>query len=371
MTEMVDLEISEEECTGCAACANICRKKAIHMEKKRDGFSYPVIDMEKCIGCNQCFQVCEARKTMVLDSPEVPVVYAMQSKMKDLRRHSTSGGIFSELAECILRRKGNVAGAVYRPDWSVEHRMIQDLEDLESVRRSKYQQSNINFIFREIKAALDGKKQILFCGTPCQVGGLKAFLGKEYEDLFTCDFICRGVSSPKIFAGYIEDLKNSYGSEVESVWMKNKCNGWHSLTTVIGFQNGEKYIRKGLEDSYVRLYLKYNAGVRSSCYECQFKGERSAADITLGDFWGLEGTGMDDNLGTSVVIGRTGKGRGLIEEIKERVRYEKKELEDVRRGNPCLYHSIEKKDINMERFYDILESEGYQEAVRQIAEDIV
>ncbi len=365
---MINWGLPMSKCTGCEACVNICNNNAIQMEKMKDGFRYPRIDVKKCTECKQCLKVCNSKSNIrkQKDFLDSPLVYAMRNKNTEIRLHSTSGGIFSELAECILNKKGNVAGAVYMPDWSAEHHMIQDLKDLEDLRRSKYQQSNINLLFRKVKTVLDEQKTVLFCGTPCQIGGLKAFLGKEYDGLFTCDFICRGVSSPKIFASYIENLKHTYGSEIKYIWMKNKCNGWHSLTTVVGFENGETYVRGGLEDSYVQLYLKYNIGVRKSCYECEFKGERDAADITLGDFWGLEDPVMDDNKGTSVVICRTERGKQLVDKIKEHVFYQRKEIEEVEKGNPCLYHSIKKCEEDQEKFYEILEREGYQKAVEAI-----
>ena len=360
---MTNLGIPVSHCTGCAACANICKMDAIQMNERKDGFTYPGIDGEKCVHCDRCLEVCRKWEQCSAEASDEPAVYAMLSKNDEVRLHSTSGGIFSELAACILKRGGRVVGAVYRPDWSVEHQMIESPGDLEKIRRSKYQQSNINLIYREIKSALKADQKVLFCGTPCQVGGLKAFLGKEFAGLYTCDFICRGVSSPKLFAKYIGDLKDQYNSDVAYVWMKNKCNGWHELTTAIGFENGETYIKKGLEDSYVQMYLKYNMGVRESCYSCRFK-KRDAADITLGDFWGLDGTAMDDNLGTSVVICRTQKGRALVDGIKENVYYQDKQIEDVKRSNPCLYSSIGKSTGDAEKFYDILEREGYQRAYR-------
>lgn len=365
---MINFGILRSECTGCAACENICEKDAIQMQRGLDGFEYPVVNEEKCVQCMKCIKVCTLRKSKPENSLQFPLVYGMYSKNDKLRIHSTSGGIFSELAEYVLRSGGYVAGAVYKADWSVEHRMIQDIEGLEDLRRSKYQQSSVNLIYRDVKRVLEEGKEVLFCGTPCQVGGLKAFLGREYNRLIACDFICRGVSSPRIFAEYIRELEDEYGSRVEYIWMKNKCNGWHSLTTVIGFQNGESYVRKGMEDSYVQLYLRYNAGVRDSCYQCSFKGENDVADITLGDFWGLDGTALDDDRGISAVICRTEKGRTLVDGIKGKVRYEEKQIDDVKRGNPCLCKSIEKKIQNMDTFYNVLEREGYRQAVEWIAE---
>ena len=357
----------EGQCTGCAACANICKMNAIEMVRDEKGFVYPYVNKDICIDCGACVKVCKACRERAEHSSVCRTVYAMRSRNEEVRLRSTSGGIFSELACCILERKGGICGAVYRDDWSVGHDIIWNSGDLEKVRRSKYQQSNIELQFRKVKEALDERKEILFCGTPCQAAGLKAFLGKDYDNLFVCDFICRGVSSPKIFAKYIEDLRNRFASDIKYVWMKNKCNGWHSLTTVIGFENGAEYRREGMNDSYVRLYLKYNVGVRESCYACGFKGNKSAADITLGDFWGLDNTELDDNKGTSAVICRTEKGTGLLAEISGNVVGQKMRLGDIQKGNPCLDNSLGKGDTDMKKFYDVLEKEGYQQALKWIA----
>lgn len=360
--------ISKSVCTGCAACANVCTMNAIQMTVDKHGFKRPVIDMKTCVNCGACSKTCESKNLRSKEFLDRSRVYAMQSKNMETRMRSTSGGLFSELAECVLKRNGCVVGAAYRPNWSVEHRMIWNLEDLESLRRSKYQQSDIGLSYREVKAALDKRQDVFFCGTPCQIGGLKAFLGMEYDNLITCDFICRGVTSPKIFSEYVEALKSIYGADIEYVWMKNKRNGWHNLTTVISFKNEQIYVKNGFDDSYVQLYLKYNMGVRESCYQCQFKGKNDVADVTLGDFWGLEGTVLDDDLGTSVAICRTEKGRKIIDEIKNRVVYQKKEIKDVEMGNPCLNHSIQKSNLDVNQFYDILEREGYGRAIAWVME---
>lgn len=357
------MKLDTPSCTGCAACANICKTDAIKMIEKEGGFKYPFIDIEKCVDCRQCMMICERRGKKAIDLLNEPAVYAMHTKNDRLRSHSTSGGIFSELAAIILKNGGYIVGAAYKEDWSVEHCMIQNIDGLEKLRRSKYLQSDINYIYIKVKKALEKQSKVLFSGTPCQVGGLKAFLGKEYQNLFTCDFICRGVSSPKIFAKYIQNLKKNYDSEIDYIWMKNKCKGWHNLTTVVGFKNGKKYIKTGSEDSYVQLYLKYNAGVRNSCYKCQFKGDKDVADITLGDFWGLEDTVLDDDQGTSAVICRTKKGQWLVNEILGCVIYKKMSLEDVKKGNPCLSNSIGCSTRSMDEFYRILEKEGYVRAV--------
>ena len=151
--------------------------------------------------------------------------------------------------------------------------------------------------------------------------------------------------------------------------MKNKRLGWHSLTTVLTFANGEEYVRKGLDDAYLRLYLQYNVGIRPSCYHCSFKGGNSVADITLGDFWGLDGTKLDDNIGTSAVLCRTQKGVALFEAIKSNVIHQRMSLNDVMKGNPCLYESVEEAKCDMDEFYRIYTEQGYGGAMDMLMKD--
>lgn len=354
------------ECTGCGACVNACSENAIFMYKNNKGFLYPEINPDICVECGMCVRSCPLEKSEDKKENEIRNVYAMQSGDSDVRWNSTSGGAFSELAKIILRKGGIVVGAIYDSDWFVKHHMIYDEKDLELLRRSKYQQSEIGEIYQRIKGQLIQGKEVLFCGTPCQGAGLKGFLNEEYDNLYICDFICRGVCSPLLFQEYLKDLEYQYKSEVISVWMKNKRLGWHNLTTEICFANGEEYLCKGKEDSYLRMFLFHNIGVRDSCYTCHFKGKNSVADITLGDFWGIEHLPIDDNKGTSVLISHSLKGQNLIEGIKEDNFIQPMSINDVLRGNPCLNYPLKKIETNDELFFDVLNKEGYRAAYESL-----
>lgn len=356
------IQLRTEDCTACGACQNICPNQAISMVCNKKGFLYPQIDVRKCTECGQCMQACPLEKKPIYEKMEEPIVFALKSKDLDLRWRSTSGGAFSELAKIILKRGGYIAGAAYQQDWSVKHEMVNASEEMERLRRSKYQQSEIGFLYQDIKEQLLKGREVLFCGTPCQAGGLRGYLNKDYPGLYICDFICRAVSSPLLFQKYIQDLREQYQSEIDSVWMKNKCNGWHNLSTVINFENGEQYVNKGRADTYVRLLLLYNIGVRTSCYTCGFKDENAVSDITLGDFWGLEHLDFDDNLGTSVVMCRTEKGLQLVNQILPDNDVLEMVKKDVIRGNPCLVYPLKKGYSNEDEFFEKLNQYGYRAA---------
>ena len=181
------------------------------------------------------------------------------------------------------------------------------------------------------------------CGAPCQVEGLANFLNKDYDNLILCDFICRGVNSPKIFRKYLDSLEKKYKSKIKAIKFKDKTYGWHSFSTRIEFENGKKYIGNRYLDSFMIGYLKYNAFMRPSCYDCQFKGLPRRSDITLADFWGIEKIDprLDEDKGTSMVILNSDKGRNLFERIKENINHYEIEDKDNFLQNKCMYDSVE------------------------------
>lgn len=329
---------------GCAACFNICPKDAITMHEDNEGFKYPKINKEKCINCGLCEKVCPMINKAKSNNFERPKVYAAWSKSKDIRLDSTSGGLFSEFANKILEKQGYICGAIYNKEWKVEHLLTNDKNELKNIRSSKYLQSNINATFREIKDKLNENKKVLFCGSPCQVAGLKNYLNKQYDNLYTCDFICRGMNSPKIFKMYIEDLEEKYKSKVKKIKFKNKTYGWHNFSTKIDFENGKKYIGNRYIDSFMVGYLQYTAFMRPACYECRFKGLPRKGDITLADFWGIEkiNKDLDNDMGTSMILINSKKGQTLFDEIKQNIVCMEIDSEDVFNDNVCTYKSPEK-----------------------------
>ncbi len=355
-----------DACTGCGACENACRRGAVSLLPDGRGFARPEIDKEKCVDCGQCVQACPTCAPPGGNPLSEAKAYALRSRDEELRFHSTSGGAFSELALTILRRGGCVVGAAYRGDWSVEHRMIEREEELEPLRRSKYQQSDTGLVFRRVKEKLEEGREVLFCGTPCQAAGLRSFLGGPHEKLYLCDFICRGITSPLIFQEYLRDLERRYQSKAVSVCQKNKRKGWRSLSTVVAFADGREYECAGAQDPYVRMLLRDDVGVRPSCYICAFKGDRSPADITLGDFWGLDDPALDDNMGTSAVICRTEKGKALFAETAGRCAAAERAVADVARGNPCLLSPLPRRNVSNRSFFEHMAREGFQAAYESI-----
>ncbi len=357
--------VEKIKCTGCGACVNICPKDCIKLEQDKEGFLYPKIDEEKCINCGLCRKICPSinykEQAKTKERFKEPVVMAAFTNQNLIRLDSTSGGIFTELAKVFLNENEYVCGAIYDENWLVKHIVTNKLEDLEKLRSSKYLQSRTEFTFQEIKEKLNEGKKVFVCGTPCQISGLYAYLGNDYDNLITCDFICRGVNSPKIFLGYIENLQKKWNSKIKNIKFKNKTKGWHNFSTKIDFENGKTYIGSRYTDSYMVGYLNYNCFIRPCCYECQYKELPRVADITLADFWGIEliSPEMDNDTGTSLVLLNSKKGYELFNKIKSFITYKESSIKDAMKGNACLFNSVEKKE-NRDKVFENIDKYSYE-----------
>jgi acetyltransferase-like isoleucine patch superfamily enzyme/coenzyme F420-reducing hydrogenase beta subunit len=351
---MINIE-RKENCTGCSACADICGQNAITFETDIEGFWYPRVDLELCTSCGLCEKTCPELHVDELKPgyKEVPVVLAAYHKDDETRRESTSGGLFSALANKMYDEGGYVAGAVYTDDFSVKHIVSNKREDLLRIRGSKHFQSDMTGLFKQIKRLLDYGEKVLVCGAPCQMAGLRLFIGKEYENLITTDFICLGINSPKIFHRHLESLERQYGAKAVSVQAKNKDLGWRSLAYKIKFANGKVYLREGFKDNFTRGFIVTHCNCRPTCYECKYKGFPRISDITLGDFWGIENVDktMDNNMGTSVVLLNSQKGIDFLDSIKDVIVTKEVQLFNAFPGNQALLRPIALPAINREEFY--------------------
>ena len=306
-------DIKPDSCCGCSACQASCPVNAISMQPDTEGFLYPVIDKERCIECGKCLKVCKDVKPYEKEQK----IYACWSKDDSLRAKSSSGGIFTLLAEKVLDAGGAVCAVGYSYDCKeCLHKIIWKKEELDDLRRAKFVQSKKYSIYQEIKTLLGGGTKMLFCGTPCEVGGLRQFLGKEYENLITCDLICGCVSSPMVYRTYIEYLNQKYNANAVSVNFKDKRAGWRGKAIAVKFDDGTAYYNSILDDDYcVSFHSRYN--IRPSCFNCKYRSLKRSSDITLGDFWAIEKyeEKYDDNKGTSFVLVNTTKGDNILRSL--------------------------------------------------------
>ena len=333
--------LEKNECSACGACVNVCPKNAIRFETDACGFSYPVIS-SNCVDCSLCEKVCNERKKTNNGNSLEPLTYAAWSKDQDIRYNSTSGGVFSEIAKEVFRRGGCVVGAQYRDDNSVEHTIVYDEAGLERIRQSKYTQSDIGLVFRDIKTKLDCNKLVAFCGAPCQVAALKSYLRKQYENLITIDFICRGMNSPKAYRAWLDEIEAANGSKVKKVWFKYKDGGWKTspTRTRIDFENGNYLVLEKDNNMFMSGYLGSNLYIRPSCGMCAFKSVPRYSDITLADFWGLRAD-IDDDKGASLVLINNRRGESLFNSILTHLTYYQRSFEEIFAGNGCFNDSVE------------------------------
>ncbi|WP_289129026.1 Coenzyme F420 hydrogenase/dehydrogenase, beta subunit C-terminal domain [uncultured Clostridium sp.] len=350
------IDKNKAKCCGCQACFNGCPKKAISMIEDNKGFKYPIVDKNKCINCGLCKKVCPVLKD---DTNTNNIkVYACINKDKNKRERSSSGGIFTLLAQEILKDGGAVIGAAFDENFEVRHICVQDDKDLQKIYKSKYVQSDINTMYVKAKDMLEKNRKVLFTGTPCQIEGLYSFLGREYENLYTHDFICHGVPSPKVWKKYKKYIEKKSGKQIKSIDFRNKTYGWKKYYLKFTFDDST-YEDNINFDPYLKLFLN-DIILRDSCYKCKFKKINRKSDVTLADFWGVEKVLPDlfDNKGISTVIINTEKGRQLFNNILESIEYKEIELIDVVKYNPSMIISA-KKNININKFFDIYEKDNF------------
>lgn len=308
--------MNKAECTGCSSCASICPKTCISMEVDSEGFCYPNVDVERCISCNLCVKVCPI-KFPVVDKRKPLKTLAAISKDALVRSVSSSGGIFSLLATMIVENGGKVWGAIFDENWRVIHQGIDKDTELHLFLGAKYLQSDLQHTFNEIENYLKNGKSTLFSGTPCQVAGLKRYLRKDYEYLYTVDIVCHGVPSYKVFESFL--LENFGDRRILDIAFRNKATGWRTYNLYIKYMDDgiikeKRFLRK--DNVYLDGFIS-NLYLRPSCYQCPAKCGTSGSDITLGDFWGIEKQApeMDDRKGTSLVLLNTLKGEKVFDMI--------------------------------------------------------
>lgn len=330
--------VSKSKCSGCHACYNICPKDAITMVCDKDEFKYPQIDEDLCIHCNLCKKVCPILKDIKIENDIH--AYACINKNNEVRKNSSSGGIFYLLAENILSKNGVVFGARFNDDFDVVHDYIEKIEDISLFQGSKYVQSTIHISYKKVKDFLENNRLVLFTGTPCQIEGLLGYLQKDYSNLITQDIICHGVPSPKVFKLYKESIKKKYDRNIKNIYFRKKTNGWQDFNMRIEFDD-IKYESSHDHDDYMRAFLK-DLSLRESCYQCDAKKIHRLSDITLADFWGIDNVipEMNDDMGTSLVIVNSLKGNQIFSDIKNKMIFKEVDYKKSVSFNIALNQSV-------------------------------
>lgn len=356
----IDLQNKHYKCTGCRMCVQICPVKAIDMKENEEGFFEPIINKEKCIKCGLCFKRCpQLNDVKVGKKINSHKVFAMKNKNTEEQKNSSSGGVFSVLARYVLENNGAVYGACFDEKLKLEHIRIDKQENLYKLRGSKYLQSNTKNTFELVKNDLNKGVKVLYVGTPCQIAGLKNYLGKDYEELLLVDLVCHGVPSQKLFDKYLTWLKKKNNSSIIEYEFRSKEKKSWGLNLKVKFESGkERYIPANL-DPYYKSFLN-GSTYRECCYNCKYAKIERVGDITIADYWGIEKEHPDfyDKNGVSAVIINTNAGFKAFENIKDKVEYRDTEIEKIIAKNknlqePTIRNSIRNnayKDIDRKKF---------------------
>lgn len=325
------------------------------MRMDEEGFLYPHVDEGQCIRCGACEKVCPIIQNQPETQGPLPAAYAAINRRDDVRSASSSGGVFTLLAENILKQNGVVFGAAMSDDQhSAHHIAVETMDGLEMLRGSKYLQSTIGNTYNEAKRALQAGHKVLFTGTPCQIEGLRSFLDREYDTLLCVDVICHGVPSPLVWKTYLSELEARLGQKADGMTFRKKEPGWKDYSMQLRVQGQGIYQIQSRKNPYMLAFLQ-NVCLRPSCYACRFKKLHRVSDITLGDYWGVQRQcpGMDDDKGTSLVILHTSKGEEMFRQVQDRLKVQKAEVLAAVRQNPAMRESSPMNPKRQEFFRDL------------------
>ena len=355
----------KSHCCGCSACVQRCPKQCITMAEDNEGFLYPQVDTSKCVDCHLCEKVCPVINQ---DEARTPLeVYAAKNSDDDIRLKSSSGGIFTLLAEQTIKGGGVVFGACWDKDWNVKHDYIDNISDLQRFRSSKYLQSVIGDNYLKAEQFLKIGRKVMFTGTPCQIAGLKHFLRKEYHNLLAVEVICHSVPSPGVWQQYLTTRLHTLKwnkSDIRNISFRDKKTGWKTYSFVIENNDGNSFAELSNKNAFMRGFLA-DLYTRPSCHACPAKQLRSGSDLTLGDFWGIESLmpEIDDDKGVSAIIVNSDKGKQVLHNIN--VELYEVQYDELTTRNPALVKSFPITPKRIEFFKE--DGSTFEEKVKRLA----
>lgn len=342
--------IDINKCLSCGVCKVVCPKQAITLKENKNGWIYPEIDEEICIQCGICYKKCPNNINIVCNKPIS--CYASAIKDENGILESASGGIFSIIAESFLRNNGVVYGAAlfFRDnEIVVEHIRVNDEKNLIKIKGSKYVQSDISNALTNVEKDLKENRKVLFSGTPCQIASLKSFLNKDYSNLFTIDVICHGTPSYSFFHSYLKFLEQQNNASIIDYKFRDKKRGWGLSGSYIIEKNNKKKIKRVIVplDAYFKMFLQGET-YRENCYNCKYAQKERIADITIGDYWGIEkehpeylkqnGGNLNTNSGISCVLVNTPNGESIYNKILNFVYSYETTFDKIAKHNHQLYN---------------------------------
>ena len=321
--------INSTKCYGCGACACSCNFGALKMGSNGQGFMYPILEQSKCKICNSCYKVCPAvddNLNKIRGAVKIGDVYSARNVDSEIRRKSSSGGVFYALSEYVLQNNGYVCGVVWNNDFTVRHILSNMRIDRDAMIQSKYIQSDMNSCYKDVKKKLEDGRSVLFTGTPCQCAALKIFLRNvKTDNLVLCDVLCGGNVSPGFFKSYLNYIEKCKNDKTQGVCFRTKKLGWkqHHIRVTLNHSIYEGARRDN--EPFFSLYLAKNI-IRVSCFECAFASKERITDITLGDFWGIVDKSIDDDIGISFIEVNTNKGAEILKNISDQLLTERRDI---------------------------------------------
>ena len=317
------LTVDYEKCTGCGACVQRCPKRCISWTEREFGFRYPQIDKDACVNCGLCEKVCPIDKALEVSAEQK--AYAAVHKDDEVLAKSTSGGAFTAIADAIFAQGGIVYGAAMLDGMQVKHIRTSGKDDFEGLRSSKYLQSDTGTTYQMVEQDLKQGKTVLYSGTPCQIDGLKNFLGKDYENLYTVDVVCHGVGSQAYFDKYMDYARERYGKIKALRFRSKEYAGWScGGVVVVDSSDCLKKIPYRDFDNYYYSYFLSGDIYRKSCYSCKYANTNRVGDFTLGDYWGVEALNLplQTENGCSLLLVNNRHAMQLLDEIESLDRVE-------------------------------------------------
>ena len=363
------IEITDKRnCTGCGACINACPRQIITLEEDSDGFIYPRIKVEDCIECHLCEKSCP----MLKDKSEIskdyagyPQFYAGQLKREEDLLEVSSGGAFWAFSQTLIESGGIVYGAVQEDVDHIYHVRADNLDGIKNIRRSKYFQSDTGLTFQQVKEDLKRGLTVLYSGTGCQIAGLKGFLNKEYDNLITCDVVCHGVPSMKVWEAYRKEKEEREGKRIVDLVFRDKSAGWSHNQYKITYEDGSMEKEASTQQLFHAGYLR-GLFYRPSCGCCRFASPPRVADITLADYWRYEGRFRqpDSDLGVSLITVNSEKGNKLLQQSSKYLDYDTTER---KLALSSCKHLDEHPSENPDRgnFFNLFNKEGYYAAAKK------
>jgi coenzyme F420-reducing hydrogenase beta subunit len=328
-------QLIKSDCCGCGLCSEICPTQCIEMKNDAEGFAYPEINASKCLNCSVCINHCTSKVGRIFSYKHD--TYVGYNSLEDIRKKSSSGGVFYEMAKSMIQSGGIVYGAAYKEDFSVIHERVDCVENLPKLMTSKYVQSSLIESYSQVEDDLRTGKKVMFVGTPCQIGAIYAYINKLnlLDGLYLVDFVCHGVPSPAVWKSYLRYILK--GKSPAEVNFRDKIKGWHGYHFTVIDKDGKRFSQVHDQNIYMHTFLS-NKSIRGSCYDCKYKGDYSAADVTIGDAWNIEKVAPQwaDDKGSSLMVVRTEKGQAMLESLPKTFRYKQTDYDIWKRYNPSM-----------------------------------